>query len=779
MEPCDKIAVFPLSAHARRAFALCLVAASCLLSAAALPLAAIARNAIPSGAARPPRQYESFVSFDAAFAADGASRACWDIPLRHDLSRIAAIRLRLRCRNASVTSQLTLHIFTGNGWYSATVTPRTDGLWEELVIPKSAFQPEESAGRSWSRCTRLRLNAWRGAAGDFQWQLAHLEFLAGTASLAMLRGGLAATPSRPALQYAKLLGDGLAAGGVYPAVIDEPDATIATLRNYPCILVPAPEACTPQTISQLTAYLQGGGRLMLFHALPPLLAQAMRLPSGKFRRAAELPRPLAAIRTPFGTTFRQNSSGFMAVQATESESLRIRARWLDTTGAATAWPAILQSPGGLWMTHVYLNQDPAHAIPLLLALLESYAPGLRRAAAAELLATSRFALANAGADATHPKARKALQTAEARAAAQDYPALFQAVRAFQSALADEVLTSPVAPAGLAFPPRELRGAWMRAATGLPGHTWGQTMRLFAGAHFNALFPHVLSPHAVAWATDLRGVGRFTPASTDPVAECLAAAANHGVQVHAWCHVLSLADAPEAIRRDAAANGLLQRRMNGTAVPWLCPSRRENRDRLRAIVTEMLQRYRFHGIHFDMLRFEGSGTCYCDYCRNTFAKTLDHPLRDWPECTLDASRDKAAWLAFRKNQIRRLLEELAATARSIRPGIRVSAAVYPELANARDAVGQEWTAWLQRNAIDFVCPMDYRPAVALFQGDLARQKTLLGPRANRLFPGIGATTSALDAAELRRQIQAVRNAGLDGFLIFEYTPAVATDLLPAL
>jgi hypothetical protein len=76
-------------------------------------------------------------------------------------------------------------------------------------------------------------------------------------------------------------------------------------------------------------------------------------------------------------------------------------------------------------------------------------------------------------------------------------------------------------------------------------------------------------------------------------------------------------------------------------------------------------------------------------------------------------------------------------------------------------------------------MDYRPAVALFQGDLARQKTLLGPRANRLFPGIGATTSALDAAELRRQIQAVRNAGLDGFLIFEYTPAVATDLLPAL
>ena len=69
---------------------------------------------------------------------------------------------------------------------------------------------------------------------------------------------------------------------------------------------------------------------------------------------------------------------------------------------------------------------------------------------------------------------------------------------------------------------------------------------------------------------------------------------------------------------------------------------------------------------------------------------------------------------------------------------------------------------------------------MFQGNLTQQSEALGIHASeQLVPGIGVTPKNLTADETRRQIQATRNAGLKGFILFEYTSQSAQTILPYL
>ena len=753
-----------------------------LSQAQSLDLKRVARELIPSGDASTGNTYvakSNILDLRTRFRTNGPARSCWDLPLSLDLSQSAGIRLRFRCLNADLASQLNLYLQVDGVWYCAPLAPRTSGLWEEIVISKAAFCPENGAGASWRKVERMRLAAWRGAPGDYAIQLAAVEFLKANVSLALVRCGVRRELPEATRQeegrYAQLLGNSLVEGGIHPAVIDEADVTLPLLKSYSCVVLPNGENAGENVVNQLGAYLRQDGRIMAFYSVPPRLANLMRLPAGKFMRAASLPRPLEQICTAGNSGFRQHSAAFLAVTSQPGENLKFRAWWVDAAGKKTKYPAIIQCPYGFWMTHVYLGQDQEHAIPTLAAFLEECVPGLRSVAAGQLLQKARFAIANGG-KGSHETAQKALERAVARQKTGDYPGVVAAVNAVFGALADEELPGGATVAGgKSAPANEMRGVWLRSATGLPGETWGHTLRRLKLAQYNAIFPHLLSPYAVAWSSQVVG-RRMENASDESMAALIAAAENLKIQVHAWFQVLNMTDAPEGVRKEWASKGRFQRKSNGNALPWLCPTQRENRLLLVQLLTEFLRKYPVAGVQFDMLRYEGSGGCYCEHCKAAFARYLGHPLKNWPECTKEPAQEKKAWEAFRRHQITQLASELAEAARRARPRVKVSAAVYSNLDGARTSVGQDWREWLQKDIVDFVCPMDYRSSTALFQGDLARQKSETGKWADKIRPGIGVTVNQLSPQETQRQIQAARNAGLDGFVLFELTARVASDIL---
>ncbi len=701
------------------------------------------------------------------FQNEGSRRACWDLPVSLDLNKIAGVRFRVRFLNADLASQLDFFIRMDGVWLRAAISPQTNGKWEEFVISKASFMPEGSGQFSWRHCDCIRFAAWRGSPGECAIHLAALDFIPANVSLAIIRSGFGTKVSensrKEALRYAKNLGEVLVSGGIYPAVIDEQDVTQAILKQYRCVALPGGEFTSDNTVNQLTAYLRQGGRISGFYNLPPRLANAMQLPAGKFLKSSSLPQPITQLQTNGGATFKQNCNALLAVTASPSENLKFRAYWVDATGHKTPYPAIVQTPYGFWMTYVYLNQDPGKALPVLAAFFEDFVPGLRKAGAEQLVKLAKFALGNAGAG-DHTVAKKHLARAQERQQSKDYPGVVAATSALIGALADEGLH--VATTGTSSGnSKEMRGAWIRSGTGLPGENWWKTLRRLKIAQYNAIFPHFLSPHAAAWPSKTI-TGRLVNAKEDVVAECTAAGASLGIQVHAWVQVLSIADASETTKNAFAKAGRLQKKANSQTVPWLCPTQRENRMLMAQAVAELARKYDLAGIQLDMLRYESSNACYCEHCKAAFQRFAGHALVQWPQCTHE--KEKSAWEAFRIHQITALAQELSKAIRGARPKIQVSAAVYSNLNDAKKNVGQDWVEWLQKGIVDFVSPMDYRPSVALFQGDLTRQRADAGQFANRIRPGIGLTVNNLSKEELQRQIQAVRAAGMEGFILFELT-----------
>lgn len=705
------------------------------------------------------------------FRQDGSARACWDLPLSVDLSQNAGIRLRVRCLNADLASQIDLFLHIDGIWHKAQFTPNTCALWEEQVISKASFSPEGNGGVSWRKCDRLRIAAWRGSAGDFSMQIAHFEFIPANVKLALVRGGGKKDASdanrAEALRYSRLLGEMLSEGGIYPAVIDEVDVTQAALRTYSCVALPSGEFLGENAVNQLCAYVRQGGKVGAFYVVPPRLANTMHLPGGRFMRVASLPQPLTQIRTAGGATFRQNSSSFLAVSTSDSENLKCRAWWVDATGHTTKYPAIIQCPYGFWMTHVFLKQDSRGAIPVLAAFFEEFTPELRKNAGEQLVKMAKFAVANAG-EGAHTSARRALKAALERQSESDYPGIVSAVSDVREALANEAL-----PDGTAYVPAirsrdELRGVWTRSASGLPGEGWSRTLRRLKLAQYNAVFPHFLSPYGAAWPSKFVA-GRLGKGADGVVGECVAAAANLKIEVHAWVQCLSMVDAPAGIRGEFEKKGRLQRKINGMSLPWLCPTQRENRLLLVQAVSELARKYAVDGIHLDMVRYESSAGCYCERCRAAFARFIGHEPANWPDCTREPGQEKGRWEAFRCNQITHLAQELSKAAKAARPKVKVSAAVYPNLDSAKKNVGQDWLEWLRKDIVDFVCPMDYRPSAALLQGDLSRQRSEAGEYCSRIYPGLGVTVHNLTKGEIERQIQAVRSAGMEGYVLFEMTP----------
>ena len=491
-------------------------------------------------------------------------------------------------------------------------------------------------------------------------------------------------------------------------------------------------------------------------------------------RSSTLPQPLAQIKTAGGASFRQNSSSFLAVNVENSTNLKNRAWWIDAAGHATKYPAIISRADGFWMTHVFLKQDVRGAIPVLAAFFDEFAPGLRRNAATRLVQSARFAVLNAGSG-SHEIAETALRKAVERHDASDYPGVVAAVMQVREALANEALPDGNFVRLGRGAADEMRGVWIRSQSGLPGEGWGRTLRRLKLAQYNAVFPHFLSAYGAAWPSAAVH-GRLGKVDDGIVNDCVAAAGNLGINVHVWVQCLSVSDAPASYVKELEKAGRLQRKSNGLTLPWLCPTQRENRLLLVRAVGELARKYDIAGVHLDMVRYESSAGCYCDRCRAAFTRFIGHTPANWPECTREPKQEMKNWEAFRCHQITQMAQELSKAARAARPRIKVSAAVYPSLDSAKKSVGQDWVEWLKKGIVDFVCPMDYRSSVALFQGDLARQRSEAGEYASKICPGIGVTVNNLSKGEVERQIQAVRSAGMDGYVLFEMTPNMASEVL---
>jgi uncharacterized lipoprotein YddW (UPF0748 family) len=195
--------------------------------------------------------------------------------------------------------------------------------------------------------------------------------------------------------------------------------------------------------------------------------------------------------------------------------------------------------------------------------------------------------------------------------------------------------------------------------------------------------------------------------------------------------------------------------------------------------EVARNYAVAGIHFDYIRYPNSDYCFCNGCKARFEKALGQTIAQWPRDALANGPWRAQWLDWRRDNITTVVKAVSERARSIRPGIKISAAVFSRWPTDRDHVGQDWKLWCEKGYLDFVCPMDYTPHNAGFENLVAQQVQWAGRVP--CYPGIGVSASSSHFGPDRaiEQILITRRFNTGGYTIFNYGVAEAKELLPLL
>lgn len=734
------------------------------------------------------------------FSGSRLERASWDRAVTLDLSGCRGVQFQFFCRDATPVSYFSLYFQSGDGWYHASFYPESGVDWSVITLDKSAFRSEgQPAG--WGKIRTIRLSAWCAKSQDTELFLSDFRrtgVLGQDALVAILRADSAAKtqPSevRSVEQFSAQMAEMLGAANIPSAILSDLDVTAEKLRAAKLVILPHNPAMPDAVADELVKYA-ATGRLLAFYTVPDKLRPVFGLRDGRHVKETR-PGNFATIRfTPKAlpgapAKVSQRSWNISAYQPLAGQS-RVLAEWLDDQGRPTGHAAIIGSSRGIFMTHVLLTDDAVNKRRMLLAMAGSLAPEIWQRAAANSLANlgavngfknlteattgiGRLKSPKPAVKSLLTEATQAKTSAErALATAQYAEAMDQAAAANRKVL--EAFCRAQSPqAG------EFRAFWCHSAFGVQGMTWDAAVKQLADNGFTAILPNMLWGGVAYYPSQLLPTAREVAERGDQIALCLAACRKYGVQVHVWKVNWNLGHTvPKDFVEKLRQAGRLQADSKGKEEPWLCPSHPDNQKLEIESMLEVARNYAVDGIHFDYIRYPDNDHCFCAGCRERFEKALGKTLSQWPRDVLGNGPERQTWLEWRRGNITAVVKAVSEQARKIRPGITISAAVFPRWSTDRDGVAQDWKLWCERGYVDFVCPMDYTPHNAGFENLVAQQVQWAGRVP--CYPGLGvsASSSRFGADKAIEQILITRRHKTGGFTIFNYGVPEATELLPLL
>ncbi|GAB6164306.1 hypothetical protein JCM19992_03060 [Thermostilla marina] len=752
----------------------------------------------PSGNTPPPAILEggtSGVRIPLPFGSQDIPRTIHDRDVSFDLSLPAEFVLELETDAPAAIGYVSLYFRSGDGWYAGSGKIASSGR-NTLVFPKVDFRVEGTPA-GWNRIDGIRLSFWKGKPEDGEVVLRRL--IARYHDVAVLVPS-AAHEGKPEYRTAIDVSDRvcrlLDELGIGFDRLDETsfDANAAAARRI--VLVPYDPFLEAEHVATLAAAAKQGTKLFLSYQLPRPLAAVLGIGATTYRpreREGQFARIAVDTRKLPGAppVVLQTSWNITEAQAASADC-EVVARWTDREGRDTG-AALLVSPRGAFFSHVLLGGDLPSKRRLLAAVLGKLDPALwreifqGRLAQVERVGTCRDfneltswidaqpRPQSAQAAAIIARAQEALAQAKAVAAAAgaDARRWTEAVEALDRvhALAVEAYLAAQQSNTV-----EGRAIWNHSGTGAYPGDWDRTARELAAAGFNMVLPNMLWGGSAHYPSDLLPRSSTFTEHGDQIAQCVEACRRYGIEVHVWKVNFNLSTAPASFVQQMRSAGRTQVNYRGEDVDWLCPSDPRNFELERDSMLEVARRYDVDGLHFDYIRYPGSQSCYCDGCRKRFEADLGRPVAHWPDdCRTGELADE--YQDWRCAQINRLVEAVSSEARRIRPGIKISAAVFGRYPDCRASVGQDWPVWIEKGWLDFVCPMDYTEDDAEFRALVRDQRDRIADRVP-LYPGIGAWRLG-SADRVVGQIAVARELGTQGFVIFNLDPDTPQQLFEAL
>ena len=309
----------------------------------------------------------------------------------------------------------------------------------------------------------------------------------------------------------------------------------------------------------------------------------------------------------------------------------------------------------------------------------------------------------------------------------------------------------------------------------------------ASANFNALFFQVrgnadayYNSQIEPWAARLSGGTLGQNPGWDPLAVAVNEGHARGLEVHAWINVypawLGKTPPPPA---DPEPMWLRFNRLFGEdwvvwnrdqqpmqlnkEYLWSNPGYWAVQEHIAAVGCDITAHYLIDGLHLDNVRYPG-----WEYSRDPVTLAAVEQAR-----AAEPGIDRKEW---QRQQIDALVAYLHRSISRLKPGLPLSAAVWPVYRNTwdwwvagdgYDGFCQDSIGWVEAGSAQLICPMFYLSSITT---DDAKYETVLGDfvaRAGGEHVAAGITTSYDDFATIARRIDQARQAGAAGQALFSY------------
>ena len=209
--------------------------------------------------------------------------------------------------------------------------------------------------------------------------------------------------------------------------------------------------------------------------------------------------------------------------------------------------------------------------------------------------------------------------------------------------------------------------------------------------------------------------------------------------------------------------------------YLSPTHPEVNPYLLSVYSEIINSYNIDGIHLDYIRFQDEVYGYNKSGMAVFENIYDINPRDivrgiisprfgWSQEFVDSMY--VAWDKFRRDAVTELVRNIYHEVHKPGHNIKLSAAVKPNIIDAKYRWYQEWDKWVQEGIIDFVVPMNYFKEIRDFNNSVQIMKSNLVQEELEMVV-IGVSTFNQDAQSAADKILLARLNGFKGVSIFSW------------
>ena len=160
-------------------------------------------------------------------------------------------------------------------------------------------------------------------------------------------------------EYLDKMTEALDAAARKYVVLTDARVSVRGLAGFQFAILPYNPQMPDKVDALVAGFIAGGGKALLFYELPKQTTAALGVRPVRFLEAGGKPK-FEKVRfrkgaIPGAKDFEQSSWNIQIVRP--GKEGKVAAEWLDKQGAATGHPAVIVSPGGLYMSHVLFAPD--------------------------------------------------------------------------------------------------------------------------------------------------------------------------------------------------------------------------------------------------------------------------------------------------------------------------------------------------------------------------------------------------------------------------------------